>query len=154
MSKPVRSLPLALLFAGLLVAAGATAVMRGGADLETDRQGPVEVVAASFTSAWCSSCKVLAPRLARVIPGYDGRSVAFVEFDFTFGRSEALASAAREAGVEEAYLSAAGATGFTLLIDAETGIVLDTLTMNHSADAMRAAIDRALAIASSTDDRA
>ena len=45
-----------------------------------------------------------------------------------------------------------GATGFTLLVDYETGEILDTLTMNFSEDAMRSAIARAVAIASYADE--
>lgn len=107
--------------------------------------GPPEIVAATFSSAWCSACKVLEPRLAKVAPDFADRPVKFVNLDFTFGQKEDIAEKAASEGLGDIYPSYKGATGFTVLVDRETGDVIDTLTINHSADAMRAAIAQALA---------
>lgn len=112
-----------------------------------------EIVAATFASAWCSSCMVLKPTLAGVVPDFKAAPVAFVEFDFTFGETEALAALAASHGMDGLYARNKGATGFTLLVDRDTGAVLDTLTMNFSEKEMRAAIERALAVATSTDEK-
>jgi thiol-disulfide isomerase/thioredoxin len=116
--------------------------------------GKPEIIAATFASSWCSSCKVLKPKLAKVIPGFSGEPVKFVEFDFTFGPRAELKEEADEYGLGELYARYKGATGFTVLVDADTGEVIDTLTMNFSAAAMRSAIARAIAIASHTDEAA
>lgn len=110
--------------------------------------GEPEVIAATFASAWCSSCKILKPRLTQVIPDFSSTPVSFVEFDFTFGQRAEIADLAAKNGVTELYEEYKGRTGFTLLIDSDTGAVIDMLTMNHSEKAMRAAIAQAVAIAS------
>jgi len=114
--------------------------------------GKPEVIAATFASAWCSSCKVLKPRLAKVTPGFKDDPVAFVEFDFTFGPRDEVRAEAEKFNFVDLYERNKGATGFTVLVDADTGEILDTLTMNFSEDAMRSAIARAVAIASHTDE--
>lgn len=109
--------------------------------------GEPEIVAATFASAWCSSCKILKPRLAAVIPEFSDIPVSFVELDFTFGEQDYIREIAEREGFEEIYDRFKGATGFTLLIDPETGEIVDTLTMNHSRKALRAAIAQAIAVA-------
>jgi hypothetical protein len=143
----------------ILIAAAASAAVAAGVfarapatSLEAAFAGKPEIIAATFASAWCSSCKILEPKLANIIPGFSAEPVSFVEFDFTFGPSEALASKAAALGLQGLYERNKGATGFTVLIDAETGEILDTLTMNFSESAMRAAIARAIVVASYTDE--
>ena len=121
-----------------------------GAEYTLDREP--EVVAATFASAWCSSCKILQPRLAEVMPDFADKPVKFIELDFTFGQRGAVEDQARAEGLEEIYPRFKGATGFTLLVDRETGEIIDSLTINHSKPAMRAAIAQALAVASRSQD--
>lgn len=115
--------------------------------------GEPQLIAATFRSAWCSSCKILEPNLAKAMPAFAGKAVEFVEFDFTFGEKEELAALAAAHDLTRLYEANKGATGFTVLVDADTGAIVDTLTMNFSAKDMTRAIDRALAIATHTDDR-
>jgi thiol-disulfide isomerase/thioredoxin len=106
--------------------------------------GTPEVIAASFVSAWCASCKILEPRLARVMPSFSDAPVKFEELDFTFGATPELAERAAVDGYGVVYSRYAGATGFTLLIDRESGEVLDKLTMSDTEQTIRARIDAAL----------
>lgn len=111
-------------------------------------QGAPEVVAATFSSAWCSSCKILEPRLADVIPDFKDKPVKFVKLDFTLGQRDEIEDQAAAEGLEDIYPRFKGATGFTLLVDADTGEIIDMLTINHSKSAMRAAIAQSVALAS------
>jgi hypothetical protein len=108
--------------------------------------GEPQIVAATFASAWCSACKILKPRLAKAIPRLAGEPVRFVEYDFTFGDRPETRGAAERDGIGPLYARLAGATGFTVLVDADTGEVIDTLTINHSAAAMEEAVRRAVAV--------
>ena len=110
-------------------------------------EGEPEIIAATFSSAWCSSCKILKPRLADVIPEFADDPVKFVEFDFTFGQRADIAEQAEQEGLEDVYPRFKGATGFTLLVDADTGEIIDMLTIRHSKNAMRAVIAQAVATA-------
>lgn len=140
-------------FALASIAAGLAFVNRSRAgSLDAAYEGEPEIVAATFASAWCPACKVLEPKLRKVIPGFAGKPVAFVEFDFTFGPREELKAEAERFGIGDLYERNKGATGFTVLVDADTGEIVDTLTMNFSEDAMRSAIARAIAVASYTDE--
>lgn len=121
---------------------------------EAPYQGEPKVVAATFSSAWCSACKILKPKLAKVIPQFANEPVAFIEFDFTFGPNDDLRAEADKYELGALYERNKGATGFTVLIDRETGEIIDTLTMNFSEGAMKSAIARAISIASHTDEAA
>ena len=113
-------------------------------------EGEPEVIAVTFASAWCSSCKILQPRLAKVIPDFSDSPVKFVELDFTFGQRGNLEKQAQAEGLADIYPRFKGATGFTLLVDHDTGEIIDSLTVDHSQAAMRAAISQSLALAALT----
>lgn len=116
-----------------------------GADYTLEEEP--EIIAVTFASAWCSSCKILQPRLAEIIPDFAGKPVKFVELDFTFGQRGAVEEKALAEGLAEIYPRFKGATGFTLLVDHDTGEIIDSLTISHTKPAMRAALAQALAVA-------
>lgn len=121
---------------------------RAPATSAAEFEGEPEIVAATFSSAWCSSCKIIKPRLAKAMPDFSGEPVKFVEYDFTFGEKAKAREAALADGLGPVFDDYAKATGFTLLYDPERQEIIDILTVNHSSAAMRAAIARALAVAS------
>ncbi|WP_428407755.1 thioredoxin domain-containing protein [Hyphococcus sp.] len=139
----------AVLVLGLAVFALTGRNAASGADYMLDREP--EVIAATFSSAWCSSCKILEPRLAAVMPDFADQPVKFVELDFTFGQGAAVEEKARAEGLAEIYPRFKGATGFTLLVDRDTGEIIDSLTVDYDKNAMRAAIARAIAMAGRGD---
>ena len=120
-----------------------------GADYVLEQEP--EVIAVTFASAWCSSCKILQPRLAKVIPDFADKPVKFVELDFTYGQRGAIEEKARAEGLADIYPDFKGATGFTLLVDYDTGEIIDSLTINHTQPAMRAALSQALALAARSE---
>lgn len=120
-----------------------------GADYVLEQEP--EVIAVTFASAWCSSCKILQPRLAKVIPDFADKPVKFVELDFTYGQRGAIEDKARAEGLADIYPDFKGATGFTLLVDYDTGEIIDSLTINHTQPAMRAALAQALALAARSE---
>lgn len=141
--------------ASILLIAGFAFVARAPAqNVGAPGAGEPEFVAATFASAWCSSCKVLKPKLAKIIPAFATEPVAFVEFDFTFGPGDEVKAEAERYGLADIYERNKGATGFTLLVDADTGEIVDTLTMNFSEGAMKSAIARAVAVAAYTEQPA
>ena len=110
-----------------------------------------EIIAATFSSALCSACKVLEPKLAEIMPSFSDRPVRFLKLNFSFGQSDQPAAMARAYSFEDAYDRFHGATGFTLLIDADTGDVINVLTMNHSKKLMKLMIAQSIAIAERDD---
>ncbi|MEO0878084.1 MAG: thioredoxin [Pseudomonadota bacterium] len=110
-----------------------------------------QILAATFTSAWCSACKIIEPRLKIVRSQFSGAPVRFVEFDFTFGEAADNAPRAAALGMGDIYDRFKAATGYTLIIDAQTGALLDRLTTSDSADSMRARLTRAIEDASRAD---
>ncbi|WDI32366.1 thioredoxin domain-containing protein [Hyphococcus flavus] len=140
-----------LVFAGI-IAIGAVAFFTFGRSAATDAEyvydGEPEIIAATFESAWCSACKILKPRLAKVIPDFADKPVKFVSLDFTFGQRADIEKQAAAEGLADIYPRFEGATGFTLLVDKDTGEIIDSLTVSYDENAMRAAIAQAVAIAS------
>ena len=80
-------------------------------------------------------------------PDFADKPVKFVKLDFTLGQRGAVAEKAKREGLGDVYPDYKGATGFTLLVDADTGEVVDSLTIRHSEKAMRTAIAQAIAAA-------
>lgn len=132
--------------------AGFALIGRAPAKSVSVYDGKPEIVVATFASAWCAACKILEPKLASVAPKFAGAPVAFVDLDFTFGPRDEIREKAARFGLEALYDANKGATGFALIVDHDTGEALDALTMGFSEDAMRAAIARAVALASYTDE--
>ncbi len=127
--------------------------LRGPGAVSAVFEGEPALIAATFSSEWCAACRVLKPKLAQILPDFAGKPVRFVEYDFTFGQTDAIRAQADADGVGAIYERFKGATGFTVLIDADSGEIIDTLTMNHSPAAMAAALDDALTVAKAhTDD--
>lgn len=136
------------LLASLLVLIPALLVA-GGAAIAGDEP---RLVAATFRSAWCGPCRVLEPHIEAAARVYDGAPIEFIRFDFTYGERGALARRAEAEGIEDVYADHAGATGFMLLIDRETGDVLARITMRYRQQDIAAAIDRALEITARRED--
>jgi thiol-disulfide isomerase/thioredoxin len=144
-----------LFAAGFVAALGVAVAVKGPTPVVAQKAAAApRVIAASFTSAWCSSCRILEPRLAEAMPAFKGAAIEFVEFDFTFGETEELAARAAAQGLTRLYDANKGATGFTVLVDARSGEIIDTLTMNFSVADIKGALKRALAIASHADEAA
>lgn len=144
-----------LLAAGFAAALAAAVAVKGPTPVVAQKAAVApRVIAASFTSAWCSSCRILEPRLAEAMPAFKDAAIEFVEFDFTFGETDEIAARAAAHGLTRLYDANKGATGFTVLVDARSGEIIDTLTMNFTVADIRGALKRALAIASHTDEAA
>lgn len=139
-----------LFFAVLALGVGLFAVFgrTSATDAQYSYETKPEIIAATFSSAWCSSCKILEPRLEALVPDFADKPVKFVKLDFTLGQRGAVAEKAEREGLAHLYPQFKGATGFTLLVDADSGEIVDSLTIRHSEQAMRAAIAQAVAAAS------
>ena len=142
-----------LVFFGILAAGFAAFVLYGrapAANAAASYEGKPELVAATFSSLWCSACKIVKPRVVRIMPSFAGDPVKFVEYDLSFGPDGAPRAAAANDGLSSVYDRFSTATGYTLLIDADTGEIVDMLTVETSPEQMRAAIRSALAKAEAT----
>lgn len=143
------------IFPAIILAGVAVFALTGrtsATDAEYVYDGEPEIIAATFESAWCSACKILKPRLAEVIPDFADKPVKFVSLDFTFGQRGDIERQAEAEGLGDIYPRFKGATGFTLLVDSDTGEIIDSLTVNHSKQAMRAAIAQSLALAAQSGE--
>lgn len=109
--------------------------------------GKAEVYAVTFSSAWCSTCKILEPKLAEVAPKFANQPVKFVKLDFSLGQGSNLAKIAEDHNFAPVYEKYKGSTGHTLLLDSDTGEILDQLTVRLSADDMNKALKSALKLA-------
>ncbi|MEL6614289.1 MAG: thioredoxin domain-containing protein [Bacteroidota bacterium] len=130
-------LPLALLAA--LVTLPAFTSAPGDAD-------DPQVYAVVFTADWCPSCKVLDPKLAAVTDDLAAMGVEVIALDLTDAASRRRAKAeAIGGGYGEVYAQHEGATGFALLLSAETKEVLDRIVSTDSEADIRRKARAALA---------
>lgn len=130
-----------------VIGAGIYFTRAPAAKVEAPFDGEPELIAATFSSAFCPPCRILKPRLAKAMPAFRSASVKFVDYDLTFGETEKVRSKAAADGLGAVVDRYSKAMGYTLLIDADTGEVISILTIDYSSKAMRAEIEKALAVA-------
>lgn len=140
------------MIAAIAVLAVGGAVLRRGPEVAPPFEGEPALVAATFSSDWCTACRVLEPKLAAAIPSFAGAPVKFVALDFTYGERPALRDAAQADGYAALYDRFKGATGFTLLIDPSDGRQIGVLTSGLTEKAIAARIEEALAVTTARDD--
>ncbi|HEY5552644.1 MAG TPA: thioredoxin domain-containing protein [Opitutaceae bacterium] len=123
----------------------AAALMLGAAATASAEAAKPKVVGLLFYADWCSSCKVLEPKLDAIKKDFAGQPVLFtrVDFtdDFTKEQSDLLAS---YMGIDDAYVEQGRKTGFMLLIDTESKQVLGRLVKTQSEAELKAGIEAAL----------
>ena len=95
-----------------------------------------KLYALKFHADYCGSCKALTPSLKELDAKLEGEEVEFVVFDFTSAETkEESEKMASKLGVSKIY-SNNQATGFVLLVDADSKETLAKLTRNQSVDEM------------------
>ena len=95
-----------------------------------------KLLALTFHADYCGACKKLKPNVTQLQAKLDGQPVKWVKFDFTSAESkEKSAELASELGVADHY-RANQATGFVLLVDADTKKQVAKLTSKQSSEEM------------------
>jgi thiol-disulfide isomerase/thioredoxin len=95
-----------------------------------------KLLALTFHADYCGACKKLKPSVTDLQAKLDGQPVQWVKFDFTSAESkEKSAELASELGVADHYKSNQ-ATGFVLLVDADTKKQVGKLTSKQSSEEM------------------
>jgi len=95
-----------------------------------------KLYALTFHADYCGACKKLKPNVMELQTKTEGQAVEWVKFDFTSAESKAKSEdLATELGVADLYQENQ-ATGFVLLVDADTKEKLGKLTSKQSSDEM------------------
>ena len=102
-----------------------------------------EIIAVLIRADWCSSCKIIEPKLA--VAKADGpiSGLAHITLDYTDRDKNAFFANAKDAGVSDAVRSHLGGddkTGIILLVDRKRGDVVADLRKKLSADEIRRAM--------------
>jgi len=135
---------LVLAVGGFVAFNGSGFFSKTASESEYIHEGKPEIIAATFSSAWCSTCKILEPKLAEVVPDFANKPVKFVKLDFSLGQGSGLTKIAEEHNFAEAYEQYKGSTGHTLLLDADTGDIVGQLTVKLSSNEMKVALKKAI----------
>ena len=95
-----------------------------------------KLYALTFHADYCGACKKLKPNVMELQTRTEGQPVEWVKFDFTSEESKAKSKElATELGVADLYKENQ-ATGFVLLVDADTKEKVGKLTSNQSREEM------------------
>lgn len=110
------------------------------------KKNDVQVVGVLFYADWCGSCKVLEPKITAVQQEYADQPVLFTRLDLTDDATKAHSARYAEfIGFGDVYEGNQDGTGYMLLVDANGKRVLGRLTKDDSENAIRDAINQALA---------
>ena len=113
--------------------------------------GP-EVLGVLFYADWCGSCKVLEPAIekARESADFDNSSFLLVRLDLTDAKKSHQSRLMSHAlALNQLYHKNAGATGYMLLVNAETKDIISRITAMSDAKAIASQIKEAIFKASS-----
>lgn len=103
-----------------------------------------KLYALTFHADYCGACKKLKPNVMELQTKTEGESVEWVSFDFTSAESkEKSKELATELGVADLYKENQ-ATGFVLLVNADTKEKVGKLTSKQSSDEMYQTIQNIL----------
>lgn len=122
--------------------ADADATSESGADV-----GNAALAAVLIHADWCSSCKILAPKVDAAKAAGAFESVDYVVLDYTGRDRDALFAAADKAGVGaavRAHLADEVKTGWLLLVDRDDERVIGKVTKSLTADEISGAVKSAL----------
>jgi thiol-disulfide isomerase/thioredoxin len=101
-----------------------------------DDKQETKLYALTFHADYCSACKKLKPQVMALQPKLEGKSVEWVKFDFTSAETKAKSKEkAAELGVADIY-EQNQATGFVLLVNANSKETLARLTSMQTSDEM------------------
>lgn len=100
---------------------------------EAEETAKPKVYGLMFHSDHCASCEVLNPKIDGAKANLAGEPVLFVTFDHTDDTTTAQAAMLASAlGLADVYGAQEKASGFMLLVDAESGEVRETLVRDMS----------------------
>ncbi len=103
---------------------------------EAAKADNTKLYALTFHADYCGACKRLKPNVMELQTKTEGEPVEWVKFDFTSAESKAKSEKlASELGVADIYKDNQ-ATGFVLLVDADTKETVGKLTSRQSSDDM------------------
>ncbi len=106
-----------------------------------------KIAAVLVRADWCSSCKIIEPKLDVVRAGAPIRGVSHLTLDYTARDEEAFYAAADAAGVGEAIRGAFArdgvTTGIVLLVDVASGAIVGDLRKSLSSEELAAAMSAA-----------
>lgn len=110
------------------------------------------LVAALFRSSWCSSCRIIEPRINDVRADYRDAPVEFIRFDFTLGQRNSLREKAIEAGIPDTFDRFEGRTGFMVLMDRDTETIFEIITVQYDREHIAQALDRWISVTTTVDE--
>jgi len=105
------------------------------------------VYAVMMHADWCGACKAMDPKIsqARADGNLDDKDVLFVKLDLTNDATQHQAAMMAEMlGFSELYKNNAGKTGFMVLIDANSGEKITSITNKHDSASIAARITEAI----------
>lgn len=105
----------------------------------------IKLIAVRMYADWCGYCKTLDAKLEDIKPEFEGSGTLFTYFDLTdeYQHSQTRLMAERM-NLSHIYETYGERTGFMVLVDPETGEVLQEISSEPEPDAIRAALRAAL----------
>lgn len=100
-----------------------------------------KVIAVLSYADWCSSCKVLDPKIEAVRPALEAQGVSFVKIDYTDKNADGYFAEADELGVGDAvraYMGDTIKTGRLMIVTPGSDEVADIVSMTHTEDEIAA----------------
>jgi thiol-disulfide isomerase/thioredoxin len=107
----------------------------------------VKAKAVMIYADWCSSCKVLEPKVTAVRSEYEARGLEFIVLNYTQKDRADLFAQAKHHGVDLAMQAALGPrikTGQLILVPASGDRVISTINMGHTKEEIAAKFEAAL----------
>lgn len=159
MHSSLKAIVMAAACAGLVACGGEKAAQTSASSAEqaapetvtetAEIPSEAKVAAVLIYADWCSSCKIIDPKLKAVQAGEPIEGLEHVVLDYTSRDQDAMLASADAMGVGKAlrahYANEELKTGLVLLVDMENQVVVDDLRKELSAQVLRSSMAASVA---------
>jgi thiol-disulfide isomerase/thioredoxin len=104
-----------------------------------------KIISVRMYADWCGNCKVLDEKVDKLKTSFDGEPVLFLQLDQTDDfRTKQASMLASKLSLDRVWNTYKGRTGMMLLVNADTGELLEEISHTWDSDKIRDTIKRHL----------
>jgi len=95
-----------------------------------------DIYVVMFSASWCAPCKVVEPRLEKILTEFNDPRIEYVNIDISSGNGDVNAHAVFDRGIVQQYNTWLGVTGFAAIVDADTKQTMGCVNLTYDERSM------------------
>jgi len=119
--------------AALLGMSGSAAI---SANAQLYQAATPDIYVVMFSARWCAPCKVVEPRLERILRTFNDPRIEYVNIDISAGNGDLNAHTVFDRGLVQQYNTWLGVTGFAAIVDGDTKQTMGCVNLTYDENSM------------------